>query len=883
MVSLRHFRGIAACLSLAVLAATLAAALPAGAQTAAPPPATEAAPAAPAVPPAAPSRAPSETAPAVPAEPAPPLLSPAEQREMEDLQKPVAQLKSDIERLEKAVGRNLDNDDELARLRTELETLLDSAKKTREALTPKSAALHQQTEKLGPPPAKDAAAPEAADVTEERARLNAKAAEIDGALKSVELTVVRAHQLRDTLQRARQDLFATQILKRSPSPLAPTTWQNLSRALPGAWSQVSDTLSTWMTLASEKWPALAALVAGALLLHLLLTWLVRRILARQLDAPDKEEPSVFAQAATVGWVAPLLAVPGLVSLAAFGLGLDLLKLLTYEIGAIAEKALPALMLFIGVSALARAILQPGRPHWRLVNLSTPAAATIARIVKAIAAVFCGDLILQEAIGRLYLPLSISIFETALACIAFALLLLALVRTRFTPKLHAAPSGQTGAEGAPDGGTLPQQAPVLTPVPLLRPALIKVPLLGAALAILAVTLTGYIGLGRFLTQQVAVTGSVIALVLVAHLAILAMLGAPGSGIRPFARVLEERLGLDPLQAGILTRTLGLLLNLMLALAAIPLILITWGYTPAEAIARLGAAVFGFQIGEVRISLVRIILAALLFLALVFATRLVQRWLDAGMVKSKRIDPGIANSVHTAVGYAGFILAGVAAVSYGGLDITSFAIVAGALSVGIGLGLQSIVNNFVSGLILLVERPIKVGDRVAVGGLEGYVRRISVRSTEIESLDRASLIVPNSELVTSKVTNWTHRNALGTATVKVTVSGRADPEHVRDVLLKVGTECPLVLQHPAPSVALDDLGLNGFVFSLGTVVPDVTKASAVQSELRFRIAQAFRAAGIEMAHTQNDLHLRDLDGVRNLLMGMAEERARRSAARGPEGGG
>ncbi len=802
-------------------------------------------------------------APPAPAEPPPPVLSPAEQRELEDMQRPVTQLKSDIERLEKAVERSLDDDEELARLRAELSGVFDAAKAARDALAPKSAAIKQQIDQLGPAPAKDAA-PEAANVMEERARLNAKAAEIDGALKNIELTVVRAHQLRDTLQQARQELFASQVLKRGPSPAAPATWQSLMRDLPGASRQVAETLSEWSQLAARKGPALAALVGGVLLLMVALVAFVRRLLARQLDTPRDQPPGFFAQAATVGWMAPLLAVPGLVSLAAFGAGLDALDLLRNEIGKIAETAFPAAIIFIAVSAMTRAILQPRRPAWRLVNLSTSAARTLTTIIGGIAAVFSLDLVLQEVIARLYIPLSISIMETALACLAIGLLMLALVKTRFEPKTAtAAPAG------GPDGQVAVQSAAAVSP---LKPFLLKLPILIAAVAILTLTLLGYIGLGRFITQQVVVTGSAIAVVLVFHLAIRAMLGAPGTGIKPFETVLQERAGLEPAQSIFVTRAISVLLNVALALAAVPLILLTWGYTLQEALSWIRAAVFGFQIGEFRISFARIMLAALLFLALVFVTRLVQRWLDAGFLNSKRIDQGIANSIHTAVGYAGFIIAVLAAISYSGVDITSFAIVAGALSVGIGLGLQSIVNNFVSGLILLVERPIKVGDRVAVGDSQGYVRRISVRSTEIETLDKASLIVPNSELVTSKVTNWTHRNALGTATVRVTVSGRADAEQVRDLLLKVGAECPGVLQHPAPSVALENLGLNGLEFSLGTVVPDVTKAAAVQSDLRFRILKTLRDAGVEMAHAQSDVHLRDLDSVRSLLTRLAEERAR-----------
>jgi small-conductance mechanosensitive channel len=171
-------------------------------------------------------------------------------------------------------------------------------------------------------------------------------------------------------------------------------------------------------------------------------------------------------------------------------------------------------------------------------------------------------------------------------------------------------------------------------------------------------------------------------------------------------------------------------------------------------------------------------------------------------------------------------------------------------------------------------------VSVKGQEGFVRRISVRSTEIETYDRASVIVPNSDLITSSVTNWTHRNSLGTVTVKMRVSYRSDPEQVRDILQKVGAECPLIMQHPTPTVGFDNFGENGLEFSLGAVVPDVSKADAAKSDLRYRILKAFRAAGIEMPYAQHDVHLRDLDAVRTVLTRLAEERARHSAQ--PVGG-
>ena len=165
----------------------------------------------------------------------------------------------------------------------------------------------------------------------------------------------------------------------------------------------------------------------------------------------------------------------------------------------------------------------------------------------------------------------------------------------------------------------------------------------------------------------------------------------------------------------------------------------------------------------------------------------------------------------VGYAGIALAALLSVSYAGLDITNLAIVAGALSVGIGFGLQSIVNNFVSGLILLIERPIKVGDRIVIGDQQGLVRRISVRATEIETFDRASLIVPNSELITGRVLNWTHRDSLGAVNVKIGVGYDSDPEQVIAILKKCAEDHPEVLRTPAPGATFEGFGDSALLFN------------------------------------------------------------------------
>jgi len=212
----------------------------------------------------------------------------------------------------------------------------------------------------------------------------------------------------------------------------------------------------------------------------------------------------------------------------------------------------------------------------------------------------------------------------------------------------------------------------------------------------------------------------------------------------------------------------------------------------------------------------------------------------------------------------------AVSYAGFDITSLALVAGALSLGIGFGLQSIVNNFVSGLILLIERPIKVGDRIIIGDQQGYVRRISVRATEVETFDRASVIVPNSELITGRVVNWTHRDWLGAVSVKMGTSYDCDPDQVIAILKKCAEDHPLVLGSPPPSAVLESFGDSALMFSLRISLADIDKAVGVQSDLRIAIFKALRAAGIEIPFNQVDVNMRDLEAIKAYLSDVLQKR-------------
>jgi potassium-dependent mechanosensitive channel len=478
-----------------------------------------------------------------------------------------------------------------------------------------------------------------------------------------------------------------------------------------------------------------------------------------------------------------------------------------------------------VATLIAAVLAPHEPQRRLVSLSDRSARRICRYLQAMTFVYASDLALTSIGRALYVPLSISVVQSLAASLAFAGLLIGLCLTPFEP--YGTPREAAVARG--------------------RPRWLKVPLWGAALGIIVASALGYVALGRFAAQQLEMTGVVGLAATLLFLAIRAFTREPSEAPHPVGIMLERRFGLDAPRRQQLARLTEFALTLTLGILALPLLMLQWGFSPEDIRDWLKAALFGFEIGQFRISLARILIGVVLFTALLFGTRLVQRWLRENVL-STRTDPGIANSIDTAVGYAGIGVAALLSVSYAGFDVTNLAIVAGALSVGIGFGLQSIVNNFVSGLILLIERPIKVGDWIVVGNEQGNVRRISVRSTEIETFDRASLIVPNSELIAGRVLNWTHRNSMGRLVLKFNVCYSADARKAAAILLECARRNPAVMRTPAPKAVLEGLAEKWLEFSLRVYLADINEALDVQSELRISALESLRAAGIDIPGAQ-----------------------------------
>lgn len=760
--------------------------------------------------------APGGQAPAAPSATAPPLTTPTE------IGKDLDKVNAALAEIEKSLLGG--NDADLQRLSAEMAPLGDQVQGSISKLTPRLAALQAALDQLGPKP-DEKAPPESPAVTAERSEQQEKFNENSDLLKRANLLALQVEQASKLISAHRHALFTNSLLQRATSILSPSLWLVVAEEIPGDFHTVKGLFSDWLdgvnqSLSGWRSAAFWGVLGGIFLLYGPAAYAARRVLSRE---PAVTAPTTMNKVLAAWWVALMIIILPVATLYTIAFVCEAFGLTNSRLSPIFQALGFAVLRIAMARGLSQGLFAPKRPLYRLPKISDKSASRLVQAAVAIAVIVSITRLFEALTDAIGTSVSILVATRSLGSLIGGLALGAALWSLGDAAEEEEKEQPLSAGNAGDHDWF---------------GLFRTIAWFALAIIMGSVLSGYAALSSFLLDQVlwvSALGSILYLLIVLIDQVVAALVRPSTH---FAQRLAHNIGLQRNSLELIAIFLSGLIKFALVMIAFFLALAPWRPESSDLPNQLRSAYFGFNIGGVTLSPASVIGAILVFFLAYLAFNAVQQWLDKTLLPHTRLDFGLRNSIKVSFGYVGFIVAFSMAMAYLGLSFERLAFIAGALSVGVGFGLQSIVSNFVSGLIILWERAVRVGDWIVVGADQGFVRRINIRSTEIETFDRASVIIPNSSLITGVVKNLLRNDTTGRITISIAVNAASDPEKVREVLIDIAKTHDLVLGIPSPQVMFTTVSGSTLNFELTCCIGDVMNSQRVKSDLNFEIYRRFK---------------------------------------------
>jgi len=791
-----------------------------------------------------------------------------------------ARWEKDAQALEERLQSESITAENLSEFRTVLDPQRINARVLAERARTQLAPLVAQLESLGPPPEEGAS--EDAAIAVERGDLNKRIASLRAVVSKADLTFTRADRLIASATGAQRMRFTRQLLERGPAPIDPRNWLTAGRSVAKVAGDVAAESMAEVTQSRRReiWRDAGLAAVAALAFAFAMLVFVRRYALRRLrrmiqphppgeiDAETEmsafggmnaHEPLDHAQGVVDRLTGPSLGSPPsrarrllvgigvtltrlllpVAAILAARYALDVLELLGPTGKVLANGLMVGAIIVAVIYALGFAYLAPDMPELRISGISDAVARRAAFYAMTVAVALALNIGVVGVGERLELP------PESLAVFNLCTVLLAAWGLWCMAKVWRDPAQgtDTPVEGE---GTSGDDEKWLTGNLILacrRAAYIL------AIAMPLASVAGYYALSRHILRSGLLSGAVIGIAVMLFLVVREAMQAMYEATETQPREKDpasgrEGVGLFPV-----------LIGFVLSLLAIPVLALVWGATTGDLREAWFGLTEGFIIGETRFRPGDLLIAALVFAFGLFLTRLFQAVVRRSIMPRTKLDVGARSSIVSGLGYLGFFIAALSAISIGGIDLTNLAFLGAALGVGIGFGLQNIVNNFVSGIILLIERPIKVDDWIEVSGIHGIVRKVNVRSTEIQTFDRASYIVPNSELISGAVTNYTHDDVMGRVICPVGVAYGTDVRQAERILLEIARAHPMTVRRPPPQVIFQGFGGSSLDFELRAFLRDVMWVTITRSDLNFEIERRFAEEGIEVPFGQTDVTVKN----------------------------